>query len=73
MAMPGKDGYWLIQQVRTLELTSGTRLPAIALTAYVRVEDRASVLEAGFDMYVPKPVEPVELLSIIASLVRTEA
>jgi CheY-like chemotaxis protein len=70
--MPGEDGYALIKKVRAFEQQSGKRTPAIALTAYVRVEDRVRVLQAGYDRFVPKPVEPSELLATLASLVSTE-
>ena len=73
IAMPGEDGYALIAKVRALEQQAGKRTPAIALTAYVRVEDRARVLQAGYDRFVPKPVEPGELLATLASLVSEEA
>ncbi len=69
VAMPEKDGLWLISQVRASEGQGQKLTPALALTAYVRVEDRVHVLEAGFDMFVPKPVEPAELLAAIAGLV----
>jgi CheY-like chemotaxis protein len=72
IAMPGEDGYALIAKVRKLEQKGGKRTPAIALTAYVRVEDRARVLQAGYDRFVPKPVEPSELLATLASLVSAE-
>lgn len=69
IGMPGEDGYTLIRRVRGLPPESGGRIPAIALTAYARVEDRMNVLSAGFQMHVPKPVEPAELVAIVASLV----
>lgn len=69
IAMPGEDGYWLIDKVRALPQEEGGAIPAVALTAYVRVEDRTRVLAAGFQMYVPKPIEPTELISVVASLV----
>src|SRR5205814_3192912 len=69
IAMPGEDGYALIAKVRTLEQQAGKRTPAIALTAYVRVEDRARALRSGYDRFVSKPVEPGELLATLASLV----
>ena len=72
IAMPGEDGHVLIAKVRALEQQAGKRTPAIALTAYVRVEDRARVLQAGYDRFVPKPVEPSELLATLASLVSEE-
>jgi len=73
IAMPGEDGYWLISQVRALAPKNGGTVPAIALTAYVRLEERMRVLEAGFDLYVPKPVEPSELRNVIAHLARRPA
>jgi PAS domain S-box-containing protein len=72
IAMPGEDGYWLIRKLRSLAPEEGGQIPAIALTAYVRVEDRARVLANGFQMYVPKPVEPAELLAVVASLIRSQ-
>jgi CheY-like chemotaxis protein len=68
LAMPGEDGYSLIRKLRELEATTGTETPVIALTSYVRIEDRARALSAGFDMFVPKPVQPAELITTIANL-----
>jgi PAS domain S-box-containing protein len=68
IGMPGEDGYALIGKVRARAAEQGGRLPAIALTAYARVEDRMRALAAGFQMHVPKPVEPVELVVVVASL-----
>jgi signal transduction histidine kinase/ActR/RegA family two-component response regulator len=72
LAMPGEDGYSLIGKVRRLEGEKGQKIPAIALTAYVRVEDRTRALSAGFNMFVPKPVEPGELITTIANLARPD-
>jgi CheY-like chemotaxis protein len=58
----------LIRKVRAREVEQGGRIPAIALTAYARVEDRVRALEAGYQNHVPKPVEPNELVAVIASL-----
>jgi signal transduction histidine kinase/CHASE3 domain sensor protein/ActR/RegA family two-component response regulator len=69
IGMPGEDGYSLISQVRALSGEQGGRVPAVALTAYARVEDRTRALTAGFNMHVAKPVEPTELLAILSSLV----
>ena len=69
IGMPGEDGYSLISQVRALSSEQGGKVPAVALTAYARVEDRARALTAGFNMHVAKPVEPAELLSILSSLI----
>jgi CheY-like chemotaxis protein/two-component sensor histidine kinase len=66
--MPGEDGLSLIRRVRTLEPTDGGKVPAIALTAYGRTEDRVRTLSAGFSMHVPKPVDPGELTAVVASL-----
>jgi CheY-like chemotaxis protein len=68
IAMPGEDGYWLIDHVRALTSEKGGAIPAVALTAYVRVEDRMRVLAAGFQLYVSKPVDPAELLDAVARL-----
>jgi signal transduction histidine kinase/ActR/RegA family two-component response regulator len=66
LAMPGEDGYSLVARIRAAE--NGTHIPIVALTSYVRVEDRARALSAGFNMFVPKPVEPNELITAIANL-----
>ena len=68
IGMPEEDGYFLIRGVRRLSPESGGRTPAVALTAYARVEDRLHALSAGYNMHVPKPVEPTELALVIASL-----
>jgi signal transduction histidine kinase/DNA-binding response OmpR family regulator len=65
--MPGEDGYSFIRRVRALE-GSLARTPAVALTAYGRGEDRLRTLAAGYSMHVPKPVDPVELVIIVANL-----
>ncbi len=69
--MPEADGYALIRRIRSLEAERGVarRLPAVALTAYARVEDRTRGLAAGFQRYISKPLlEPAELLAVVASL-----
>lgn len=71
--MPGEDGYLLIRKLREQERKNGGRIPAAALTAHARVEDRMRALSAGFDTHVAKPVEPVELVTVIASLARRTA
>jgi len=70
IGMPGEDGYSLIRKVRALDADRGGRIPAVALTAYARAEDRMQALSAGYSMHVPKPVEPAELAVVIASLTR---
>ncbi len=67
--MPTTNGYELISELRKLEVGRPSRIPAIALTAYARPEDRLRALSAGFQMHVAKPVEVEELVTIIASLV----
>jgi CheY-like chemotaxis protein len=66
--MPGEDGYSLIRRVRALGAAEGGVTPAVALTAYGRVQDRLQSLAAGYSMHVPKPVDPGELTTIVASL-----
>jgi PAS domain S-box-containing protein len=68
IGMPGEDGYELIRQVRAMTHKEGGSIPATALTAYARSEDRLRALKAGFQMHVAKPVEPVELVAVVASL-----
>ncbi|HKQ76356.1 MAG TPA: PAS domain S-box protein [Blastocatellia bacterium] len=71
IAMPDEDGYTALKNVRALEAWQGIvagQLPAIALTAHGRTEDRLRALQAGFQMHVAKPVEPAELAVVIASL-----
>jgi signal transduction histidine kinase/ActR/RegA family two-component response regulator len=66
--MPGEDGFSLIRKVRTLASGEGGDTPAVALTAYGRMQDRHRSLAAGYSMHVPKPVDPGELTSIVAGL-----
>lgn len=68
IGLPDEDGYALIRQIRQDEVEHGGFLPAIALTGYARAEDRARILAAGFQAHIPKPVEPVELTAVIATI-----
>jgi CheY-like chemotaxis protein len=68
IAMPGMNGYQLLNRLRGLE--EGRRVPAIALTPYARAEDRTRSLLAGYQGHVPKPVDPAELLATVASLLQ---
>lgn len=68
IGMPQEDGYTLIRQIRALPADQGGRIPAVALTAYARAEDRTQALLAGFQLHVPKPVNPGELAAVIANL-----
>jgi CheY-like chemotaxis protein len=65
--MPGEDGYTLIRRVRALTDAALARIPAVALTAYGRAEDRSRTLSAGYSMHVPKPVDPAELVTVVAT------
>ncbi len=66
--MPDESGYDLLRQVRALPAEEGGRTPAAALTAYARGADRTRALRAGFQLHIPKPVEPSELIAAIANL-----
>jgi PAS domain S-box-containing protein len=68
IGMPQEDGYSLIRRIRKLP-GAASQVPAIALTAYARDEDRAKALQAGYQMHLAKPVEPVKLVAMVASLV----
>jgi CheY-like chemotaxis protein len=68
IGMPEEDGYDLIRKIRDNEKGTGKRLPAVALTAFARTEDRLKALSTGYNMHVPKPVEPAELIVVIANL-----
>jgi CheY-like chemotaxis protein/nitrogen-specific signal transduction histidine kinase len=69
IGMPNTDGYELIRQIRALEGSKYQRIPAVALTAYARVQDRMRAIMAGFNTHVAKPVEVSELITVVASLV----
>ncbi len=68
IGMPGEDGYELVRKIRRRPPESGGKVPAIALTAYARSEDRTRAMLAGFVGHVSKPVEPAELIATVASL-----
>lgn len=65
--MPGRDGYDLIRQIRTLEAEQGKHIPAAAITAYLE-EDREKALDAGFEMHLHKLAQPIELVEMVAQL-----
>jgi len=71
ISMPEMDGYELIRRVRALEPEQGGRIPAVALTAHARAEDRLRALQAGYQTHVPKPVEPAELEVVVATLAKS--
>jgi PAS domain S-box-containing protein len=68
IGMPDVDGYDFLRRVRALGAARGGKIPAIALTAFARSEDRTRALMAGYSVHVSKPVEPQELLATVASL-----
>ena len=68
LGMPEEDGFSLITKIRALPADRGGRIPAAALTAYARAEDRMRVLRSGFQFHLPKPVDSAELVTVIASL-----
>jgi PAS domain S-box-containing protein len=72
LAMPVEDGISLIRKVRDWERIHGGALPAIALTAYGRAQDRIRALEAGFQTHVSKPAEPAELIVVVRSLIKND-
>jgi len=68
IGMPDEDGFSLIGKIRDLPNEQGGTVPAIALTAYARAEDRVQMLRSGFQMHLAKPVEPAELVAAVANL-----
>lgn len=68
IGMPEEDGYALIQKIRALPIAAGGHTPAAALTAYVRGGDRLAALQAGFQLHVPKPIEPIQLFKVVSQL-----
>ncbi|HEY6333781.1 MAG TPA: hypothetical protein VI756_30975 [Blastocatellia bacterium] len=73
MVEPGEDGYSLMRRVKAWARESGVWMPAVALTAYARAEDRVKVLDSGFQIHIPKPVELAELVAVIVNLVERPA
>jgi PAS domain S-box-containing protein len=70
IGMPDEDGYALMRRVRAFGAQRGGDIPAIALSAYARPEDRVEAVRAGFQMHLAKPVEPTELLAMVASVAK---
>ncbi|MBD2356389.1 PAS domain S-box protein [Tolypothrix sp. FACHB-123] len=69
IGMPAEDGYSFIRKVRSLSPEQGGDIPAAALTAYARAEDRMRAIQEGYQLHLPKPIEPAELATVVASLV----
>jgi PAS domain S-box-containing protein len=70
LGMPVEDGYVLIRKIRALPAARGGSVPVLALTAFTRAEDRQAALKAGFTLHLPKPVDPAELVAVMAGLPR---
>jgi CheY-like chemotaxis protein len=68
IAMPGEDGYMLLQAMRSAFSRRGVNVPIIAISAYGAQEDGARATRAGFDVYLAKPVDPVQLTSVVAEV-----
>ena len=68
IAMPDHDGYDLIRAVRALDGARGGQIPALALSAYARIEDRAEAIAAGYHQHAAKPIEPAKLAAVVATL-----
>jgi PAS domain S-box-containing protein len=70
IGLPGEDGYVLMRTIRSMKAERAASIPAVALTAYAGIEDRQRALQAGYHLHVPKPVEPAELVVLVANLAR---
>jgi CheY-like chemotaxis protein len=68
IAMPGEDGYAFIRRLRALDSPALASIPAAALTAFARAEDRQQALQAGFQLHLPKPIDAQTLVSAVATL-----
>jgi CheY-like chemotaxis protein len=69
IGLPAEDGYSFIRKIRSRSASEGGRIPAVALTAFARAEDRTRALLAGFQSHLAKPAQPIELLAVVAALV----
>jgi CheY-like chemotaxis protein len=70
LAMPGEDGFAFIRTLRSWPGDEAAAIPALALTAYARLEDRDRALGAGFQLHMAKPVEPRDFVEAVAQLAR---
>jgi CheY-like chemotaxis protein len=70
LGMPEMDGYRLIERIRTAPDPLVRRIPAAALTAFARADDRTRALKSGFEMHLSKPIDPAELVASVSTLVR---
>jgi CheY-like chemotaxis protein len=72
IGMPREDGYALIEQLRNFPPDGGGRIPAVALTGYANADDRDRALAAGYQVHVPKPMDPAEVIAAVARLGRVD-
>ncbi|MBM0740671.1 response regulator [Phormidium sp. CLA17] len=72
IAMPNEDGYELLQRVRMVEQKWGRTIPAIALTAYAKQEDRNQAISGGFQQFLSKPIDPIQLIEAVAQVARAK-
>lgn len=70
ISMPNQDGYTLLQKARNLLQKQGSDVPALAITAYAREEDRQQAISAGFQMHLAKPIDPLELVKAVVKIIR---
>jgi CheY-like chemotaxis protein len=70
LGMPEMDGYRLIERIRSAPDALVRRIPAAALTAFARADDRTKALRSGFEMHLSKPIDPAELVASVSTLVR---
>jgi CheY-like chemotaxis protein len=70
IGLPGEDGYTMLRKIRSMGEAAGGRVPAVALTASARAQDRIDAVDAGFQMHLAKPVDPSHFLAVVANLAR---
>ena len=68
IGLPGDDGYALIQKLRAWEAPRGASIPALAVSAHARAEDRTRAIAAGYQMHIAKPLEPADFVAAIGHL-----
>jgi CheY-like chemotaxis protein len=73
ICMPGEDGYSLIRKLRSQSPEQGGKIPAAALTGQVHTEDRLKAMQSGYQLYLPKPIEPAELITVVAILIANKS
>jgi hypothetical protein len=73
LAMPDEDGYALIRRVRSASSEPRRRLPAVAVSAHAREEDRRKAVDAGYDLHISKPIDPTDFAKLIVKLVSRDS